>query len=156
MSKLKSFIIKELNPDLEFIQISYPIEGFHYKLKKNNSLHIKEIVIVNKAIINELISYYFNKKYKKILEDYMNALQDESTDNSSDTGLLIALDETSRLRSILIRKYKTFLSKKNEEKFLKKIKILENEIRSKIIDFRLIKEQELTYTINIEEKSKSR
>lgn len=153
---MKSFIIKELNPDLEFIQISYPIEGFHYKLKKNNSLHIKEIVIVNKAIINELISYYFNKKYKKILEDYMNALQDESTDNSSDTGLLIALDEASRLRSILIRKYKTFLSKKNEEKFLKKIKILENEIRSKIIDFRLIKEQELTHTINIDEKSKSR
>lgn len=156
MRKLKSFIIKELNPDLEFIQMSYPIEGFHYKLKKNNSLHIKEIVIVNPAIINELISYYFNKKYKKILEDYMNALQDESTDNSSDTGLLMALDETSRLRSILIRKYKTFLSKKNEEKFLKKIKILENEIRSKIIDFRLIKEQELTHTINIEEKSKSR
>lgn len=155
MSRLQSFVIRELEPDLEIIHISYSLDGFHYKLKNNNSLNIKEILIVNPQIINYLISYHFNKKYKKILESYMNALQEESSDESSN-GLLIILDEIARLRSILIRKYHTFLTKKKEEQLLKKLKILENEIRSKIIDLRLIKEQELVNNINIEEKGKSR
>ncbi len=44
--------------------------------------------------------------------------------------------------NILIRKYNLIVSKKVEEKMLKKLKILENEMRSKVIDIKIIKEQE--------------
>ena len=43
----------------------------------------------------------------------------------------------------MIRRYDKFLSKKEIEKFLKKLKILENEIRTKIVDLRLIQEIEI-------------
>lgn len=154
---MQNYIIKELESELEITRFSYDIDGFHYKLKKSNFLKIKEIIIINPILTNNLIAYHFNQKYKKILELYMNTLQDnDATDNTSDEGLFLVLDEISKLRSILIRKYHLYLKKKTEEQLLKKIKILENEIRSKMIDLRLIKEQELAYTINIEEKSKSR
>ncbi len=147
-----NFAIKNLKSDLEIMKLETPIEGFHYKLKNNK---VKEIIIVNPQIIDSLITYYFDKKYKKILETYLNFLQ-EDEDNPTDTGFLIALDDIARLRNILIAKYNLILSKKKREKCLKKLKILENEIRSKIIDFRLIKEQELGNTMGEKEKSKSR
>ncbi len=147
-----NFAIKNLKSDLEIMELETPIEGFHYKLKNNK---VKEIIIVNPQIIDSLITYYFDKKYKKILETYLNFLQDDE-DNPTDTGFLIALDDIARLRNILIAKYNLILSKKKREKCLKKLKILENEIRSKIIDFRLIKEQELGNTMGEKEKSKSR
>ena len=65
---------------------------------------------------------------------------------------MLALDEIARLRTLLIKKYNNLLKKKKEEELLKKLKVLENEIRMKMIDFKLIKEQELTK----EEKNKTR
>ena len=123
-----NFAIKNLKSDLEIMELETPIEGFHYKLKNNK---VKEIIIVNPQIIDSLITYYFDKKYKKILETYLNFLQDDE-DNPTDTGFLIALDDIARLRNILIAKYNLILSKKKREKCLKKLKILENEIRSKL------------------------
>ncbi len=68
---------------------------------------------------------------------------------------MLALDEVAHLRTLMINKYKYFLKKQTEEELLKKLKLLENELRIKLIDFKLIKEQALTHN-NIEEKSKSR
>ena len=66
---------------------------------------------------------------------------------------MLALDEVARLRTIIINKYERFLKKKEAEELLKRLKVLENELRVKIIDFKLIKEQEL---INKEERGKAR
>ena len=68
---------------------------------------------------------------------------------------MMALDEVARLRNIIINKYKFFLKRAEEEELLKKLKRLENELRVKIIDFKLIKEQSLAHN-NMEEKSKIR
>ncbi len=147
---MKTFIIKEIEPNLELLSFHFHIKGFSYQTKETNRLKIKEMVIINPEIINGLIIYSFEKKYKKILEYYLKVLQ-EDDDGNTDTLLMLALDEIARLRSILIRKYDQFLKKEKEEQMLKKIKILENEIRMKIIDFKLIKEQELANTMNREE-----
>ena len=74
-------------------------------------------------------------------------------DESTGTNLMMALDEVARLRTIMINKYKYFLKKKTEEELLKKLKVVENELRVKIIDFKMIKEQELK---SREETGKSR
>lgn len=142
---MKSFIIRELKKDLELSSFISIKGGFKYSIKSSN-LNIKEIIILEPNIINHLILSNFNKRYKKILEYYIAILQEEDGDDSNNTDgkLMIALDEIARLRSILIRKYNSIVSKNIEEKMLKKLKILENEIRTKVIDYKLIKEQEMT------------
>ena len=151
---MKGFLIKKYKCEFELIKSDLKFKGFKYKLKTNNSMKVKEINIINPLIINNLINFNFNKKYKKILELYLNYLQED--DNTSESGLITALDEIARLRSILIKKYSVYMNKKLEEKLLKKLKILENEIRTKIIDFKLIKEANLVNNNNIEEKSVTR
>ena len=152
---MKGFTMKRLEGIYELEQFDYHIKGFHYPIKKNKagSLKIKELVIVSPDIITALICHNFNKKYQHIVEYFF--LNSDFDDDATGTNLLMALDEAARLRTIIINKYKRFLKKKEEEELLKKLKVLENELRIKLIDFKLIKEQSLVHN-NIEEKSKSR
>lgn len=152
---MKCFTIKKLDNVYELENFDYNIQGFHYPIKKNKSgsLKIKELVIVSPDITTNLICYNFNKKYQKIVECLFNNSDfNEGSDNTG-TNLMLALDEVVRLRTIIINKYQRFLKKKEAEELLKKLKVLENELRVKIIDFKLIKEQERT---NKEERGKSR
>ncbi len=148
---MKSFIIKELNKDMELVSFSFNEEGFHYHIKKENSLKVKEILIVSPNIITSLITYNFNKHYKKILGLYLSASSDDS--NDSNTYLMMALDEGARLKSILIRKYHHLLKKKEEANMLKKLDLLDTKIKERIVDLKLQEEEKLEY---VEEKSHSR
>ena len=140
---MSSFIIKRLTSTLELNKPLKDIKGLVYIPKiKNNDLAIKEIIIVKKEIIDQLILANFNKKYKKIIEYYFNILSNIDDSDNGDTNIILALDEIARLRHIIIKKYQTFLSKKTLEKMLKKLKIMENELRVKLIDYKLIQEQQ--------------
>ncbi len=150
---MKSFVIHEIKKNLKLKECISVQCGFKYAIKSSN-LNVKEIIILDPFIIDQLIISNFNRRYKKILEYYIAFLQDEEGDNEG--NFMIALDEIARLRSILIKKYNLVVSKKVEEKMLKKLKILENEIRMKIIDFKLIKERECAYTMNEHSNGKSR
>ena len=117
------------------------------------SFTIRELIIVNPDIISALISHNFNKRFQKIVELFFNS--NDYDEDATGTNLMMALDEVAHLRTIIINKYKRYLKKEKEEEFLKKLKVLENELRVKIIDFKLIKEQSLVHN-NREEKNKSR
>ena len=148
---MKSFVIKKIDSILELDEPLTQINGFKYIPKVKNKLKVNQMIVVNPEIIYSLVDFSFNKKYKKILELYLLALQNE--DETTEGALMQALDDIARLRSIMIKKYKKILSKKETENFLKKLKILENEIRSKIVDYKLMQEIEKE---RISEKGKSR
>lgn len=140
---MKSYCLKKLNSNYELESFDYNIKGLQYPIKSNKRsvLKIKEVIIVNPEIISNLICHNFNKKYQKIIEYFFN--NSDFDDDNTGTNLMIALDEVTRLRTIIINKYNKFLKHKKEEELLKKLKLLENELRIKIIDYKLIKEQEL-------------
>lgn len=154
---MKSFIIKRLDKHLELEEFNYKFKGFKYKTNsaRLNDMHVREITIVNQELIDVLIKYSFNKNYKKILEMYLNAMEDES--EGSEGNLIVVLDDIARLRSIIIKKYRTILSRKLEEQFLRRLKLLENELRTKIIDIRIMREnQKENELIMSEEKGRGR
>lgn len=141
---MKNFKIKKLKGNYELENFNYNLKGFCYPIRKarKDHLKIKEITIINPEIITNLIKFNFYKKYQKIIECLFDNSDFSSSDNSG-TNLMLALDEVAHLRTIIIKKYQKYLKKKDAEELLKKLKVLENELRIKIIDFKLIKEQEL-------------
>lgn len=143
---MKSFLIKELDNKLEFDEFNFNIEGFVYKTKNQN---IKEIIIVNPDIIYGLISYNFNKKYKKILELILSS----ENDDEASGNLKIALDEIVRLKSI-IEKYHIYLKSGSETKLLKKIKMLQKDIKLKLVDMEIKKEEKMNVKENTKGKSR--
>jgi len=150
---MTSFIIKEMKNNFKIINNFYDFNGFKYHFSNKCSLGVDTIIIASPDIIGGLIKSSFNKKYKRILELYLSVINPE--DEDSDGNLIIALDEIARLRAIIINKYQNIIKKEDTAKLLNKLKLIENEIRTKLIDFRLIKEQELVNT-NEEEHVKSR
>ena len=104
-------------------------------------------------IIDSLISHSFNRRYKKILEFFWETIQDENDDNEG--NIIIVLDEIAKLRNILLKRYNNLLNQEKLNSFLKHLKLLENEARAKIVNIRLMKEQELI-NIHESEKCKSR
>lgn len=143
---MKSFTIKKLKKNLEIEEIDYNTHGFIYKTKNDN---IKEINIINPEIISGLIIYNFNKKYKRILS---LILLSDNEDDSSNGTLMLALDEIARLKNIMESKYYKLLKKKEAEKLHKKIMLTEKDIKNKLIDKEIKKEEKE----QVEEKHKSR
>jgi len=152
-----SFKVKSIDKKMKLI-INYEEGiGFKYKLSpsKSANLKIKEVLIFSPDIINILLNSNFNKKYKKIITKYLEIIQ--SDDEDSGEELAILLDEVARLYTIILKKYQNLLKKKDLEKFLKKLRMLEQELKEKYAYLKLIKEMNLGYNKNIEEqKSVSR
>lgn len=141
------YSIKKLDKKSKLVSFNNQSGGYRYKIKENDN--VIEVVVISPRMINALICHNFSKKYKKILELYLKSIE---SDEGDDTNFIIALDEIARLRSILIKKYHHLLKLDTEEKFLKRLKLLENEIRAKYIDFKLIKEQEYVNNNVVEEE----
>ncbi len=146
-----SFVIKRKKKWKKIDEALKDIEGFKYNSKVIEKYNIDNLNIVKPELISNLIINNFDKKYKKILEVYLKAI--EADDDTTGGMLMMSLDEVARLRTIIINKYNKVLKRKEIENLLKKLKIIENEIRIKIIDYKLMAEQKKVPDI---EKGKGR
>jgi hypothetical protein len=109
--------------------------GFHVKPKNNVSydgIEVKELVILKKRFIANLLK----KKIKRKLDLYLDLIIDD-TDTDTDTSASSYkehLDSLSRFMDIIKYKYKKFLDKKYTNLLIKKIELLEYELKEKIMD----------------------
>ncbi len=151
-----SFTVRRIDLNLELELDISQVEGFLYKTKRGFCGEIKEVMIINPDIITALISCSFDKNYKKILKLYLTSIQGDNGEES-EGNLMLALNEIERLKSIILQKYSMLLKKKEMDKLLKRLELLYGDVNNKIIDFRLIREQEMVNTNDIEpEKSLGR
>ena len=148
---MKTFVIKKLPKNKKLDNPLNNIAGYKYIPKIKSKLKISEVTIVSPEITGALITSSFNKKYKRILEFYLTSLDSDDTD-STNGNLMLALNEITRLRNIIIKKYLKILQKKESAHLLKRLKLIENEIRTKIIDIELIKEELLVHNNTVEEE----
>lgn len=103
------------------------MEGFEFTPKNKN---INKITIIDSELINNILSIKFNEKFKKLTKLIMLLLND---DDSSESDLIIALDEAERLKSVLQNKYHKYLIKEKYSIFIKRLNMIESEINFKII-----------------------
>lgn len=149
MEKTYTIVKEQYNGDKIYIDYS-KLNGFKVKPKNNikyNGVKVNSLIIVKPSFIQKLLK----KKVKRKLDFYLQyiiSLMDNDEGESS-TDLKLALNDLARYKSIVEYKYRKYLDQKYINLLLKKISILENEIKSK-----LIYKQEEVY--EVEEKGKSR
>ena len=126
-----SYLIKKSQKTNEIIYLNYDLKGYKFtpKSKKNAKIQVNEIVVVNKDLIDKILTIKFNDSMKKLVAYVYEFLNDE-TDVSSG---VFALSEIDRLKSIIINKYKSFISQKKEKLFLEHLAYLENQIQMKMM-----------------------
>lgn len=88
---------------------------------------VSKITLVDKDLINYYITKRVNKKFEKLFKKMYDVLTDED-DTDEDTPLI--LDEIAKLKSIVITKYKEYISEKTYKDILKKLLIAEEEFKN--------------------------
>ena len=118
-----------------------PKNSFRYKGIKVNSL-----LVVKPSFIEKLLK----KKVKRKLDFYLNYIISIMDDEEDDgTGLNEAYNDLKRYKSIIEYKYRKYLDQKYINLLLKKIDILEHELKMKLVYL-----QDEVY--EMEERGKSR
>ena len=106
-----------------------------YKVKPKNKVKydgvvVNEMMIINPSFIEKLLKRKINVKLDHYLQYIISVLDDDS----SDTGrITTVLSDLNRYREIVKNTYRNYLNEKYIELLLKKIELLEYELKKKLM-----------------------
>lgn len=128
-------IVKEQNNG-EKVYIDYTkFNGYKVRPKNNvkyNGVKVNSLVILKPSFIEKILK----KKVKRKLDFYLQyiiSLMDNDEEDGNVGNLKLALDDLARYKSIVEYKYRKYLDQKYINLLLKKMDILEHEIKMKLI-----------------------
>ena len=147
---MAGYLINKSHCDDSVVSIK-ELDGYTFKPKpgKGNYIKVNEVKIVDKVMIDKILSMKFDKSFKQLVALALRVINDEDADD--DTAMIV-LDEVELVRQILLERYHKFISQEKEKLFLKKLRIIENEMRVKQIKIK----QKAVYLEQQEEKSRGR
>ena len=128
---MSNYYIEKTTEKKEIIYMRYRINGYNFKPKNDthNSFNLHKITVVKPSLIDGILSQKVEKQISKIVRLVMYILNTDEDANPGDT--MLALNEIARLRSVILNRYQDFITQENETIFLRKLRILENELRAK-------------------------
>lgn len=120
------------------------IDGFEFAPKHANEylgMEVNKMVVINPSFVEKVLKKKIKRKLDLYLQFIVSVIDDEDTDPSN---LRYVLDDLERYRRTIINKYQRYLDEKYINLLLKKIELLQNEIKTKLIYMKepIIKEEE--------------
>lgn len=112
------------------ILYAYKETGFIIEPKNSKSKYkvsITKITLIDKELITKYIVKSINKKFDKLFNKMYEVLIEDDED-PNETPLI--LDEIAKLKSIVITKYKNYVSEEIYKNILKKLLIAEDEFKT--------------------------
>ena len=147
---MAGYLINKSHCDDSVISIK-ELDGYTFRPKpsKGNYIKVNEVKIVDRVMIEKILSMKFDKAFKQLVAFALRVINDEDAD---DDIAMMVLDEVELVRQILLERYHKYINKEKEQLFLKKLRIIENEIRVKQLKIK----QKAIYLEQQEEKSHGR
>ncbi|MBR3198512.1 MAG: hypothetical protein IKG27_00695 [Bacilli bacterium] len=132
MSK-RYYIVDKHNTEIIHGYIDYDqIKGFG--IKPQNKVPYEGIEVGHLTLVEpELIEKVLKRKTKIKLNAYLNFLLTVIDDDDTDGDALeLVIEDTNRYKSIIINKYAKFLDKKYINTLVKKVNLVERELKNKL------------------------
>lgn len=132
---MASYLIMKNDKVTSFLYFENNFSGYTFNPKKNKEeyINVKEVTVVHPQLIDNVLSIKFANQFKKLLAMAIAVDQDE---DASESDAQRVLGEIELLREIILNRYQKFLRKAKEEMFLRKLRVIENEMRIKILYLR--------------------
>lgn len=118
-------------------------DGFKVKprnMVKREGIKVDSLTVTNRDFINQVLKKKTKKKLELYLQYIISIIDDE--ESTDPVGVRIALDDLARYKAIIDFNYRKYLDSKYISLLIKKIELLERELKMKII--------------NLEKKTKSK
>ena len=91
----------------------------------NVSIDKHKIVLINQLLIDKYIKFKYEPDFNKFVYNVISFLEnDPDSDNAS-----LLLGELERERMVFLNKYEKYLSPKERDYYMKKIRLLANELK---------------------------
>ena len=144
---MASYLINKRHHDESILSMN-DVEGYVFKpkTKSDSYIKVKEVKIVDPKMIDKILTMKFDKLFKQVVAMALTVIND---DDATDDDAEIVLDEVELEREILLNRYKKFLNYEKEQLFLKKLRLIENEMRVKQVKIK----QKALYLEQMEEKT---
>ena len=126
-----SYVIKKDKKTKEIVAMEYEIHGYKFtpKGKRNGTLEVKSITIIEPSMIEKVLLSKFSHRYRKLMN--MVYLILNSDDDETSGALTIVLDEIAKMKSLLLHKYYKFIKKEKLKELLSRLEIIEMELKKK-------------------------
>lgn len=144
---MEYYVIKKKNKNKKLSKFDFKEEGYVFKpnIKSPNLIQMSSLSITNLEITNSILTKKLDKTFRKLAAFILSVLKDE--DATSDSAA-IALNELTKEKMVIQRKYKEYLKTEEHEKYLKRLKVLEGQLKEKLIYLKL--EEEKIYEEQLE------
>ena len=131
---MAGYLINKKHCDDSVIKIK-DVEGYTFRprVSKKDYLKVSEVTIVDKQMIDKILSTKFDKSFKKVVNMASYVINDDDAD---DDAVKMVLDEVELVRQILLSRYQKFINHEKEQLFLKKLRLIENELRMKQVQIK--------------------
>lgn len=140
---MNSFILK--NDDEEKKVLLYEEKKSYSFTPKKGYKRVKKITVLDKDMVSSILEDKIEKKYNLLIKIIYDLI---TSDDTTSGDVLAAYTELDRIRNILLYKYNEYIKKEFIDKYLKKLYVLELELKK-------VHVMELTEEIE-ENKSKGR
>lgn len=117
------------------------VKGFKVKPRnkiKYEGVKVNEMVIINPTFIDKVLKRKTKKKLESYLQFVISLLDEEDTDPSR---LAIVLNDLTRYKSIIKNNYRIYLDKLYYELLMKKISVIESELKTRLMCANVMYEQ---------------
>ena len=135
------------------------IDGYDLKAKKDvrfeDAINISRIIIINPSFSEKIATKKMNSKFNDIL-GLLNYVVTTETPDDDGSNLDIVLDRVSKFKRELINKYHKYVEEEKLDLMLKKVEIVEREVRLRKEAVMLKREQKLAMDMQEEKIGKSR
>ena len=110
---------------------SSDLDGYKFRPRnRGNYVNVSQVTIVNGVMIDRILTLKFDKAFKRLVAMAMQVINDD--DATSDDAQIV-LDEAELVKEILINRYNKYFKLEKEQLLLKKLHVIENEIRMKMV-----------------------
>lgn len=125
------YIIKKKNKNKKIVEFIYEDCGYEFKpnIQNKHLIQISNLYILDEKLINKILVKKVEKSFRRLAAIALSVINDEDTTTGD---AIIALDEVAKQKSIIIKKYKKYLKKEQEEKILKRLKVLEKDLKERL------------------------
>lgn len=131
---MANYLINKNHCDDSVIKLK-DVEGYTFrpKVSKRDYIKVSEVTIVDKQMIDKILSTKFDISFKKVVNMASYVINDDDAD---DDAVRMVLDEVELVRQILLSRYQKFINHEKEQLFLKKLRLIENELRMKQVQIK--------------------
>ncbi len=130
---MAGYLINKGHVDDSVVSIK-ELDGYTFRPRPNsNYIKVNRVTIVDRMMIDRILSMKFDKSFNKVVRLALRVIND---DDATSDDCEIILGEVELVRQILLTRYEKYINEEKEKLFLKKLRLIENEMRMKQVQIK--------------------